>query len=199
MGYNAVDSWAGLVSYTGLLEESKQYGLKYEFYRDILKLTYIAELMRTNGINVDRKLAAELDSVTAEEKELLFNPPENIIVPFNPNSPKEAMEYFRENRLPVKDYTRIELENTIKKLAAKAKLDKDEYIISKDLSESEQWLIKAAQYKGLGKGLKGWFANRYFNNNDNYLHPRFITTGTQTGRWSCSGPNCMNFPTHKDD
>lgn len=202
-GYNAIDSWVGLVCFNRLLEEADKEGLTYQFYRDQLKLAYIAQKMRDNGVNVDRKLAEELDNATNEEKELLFNPPdkpgeETTVVPFNPKSSQEILEYFTDNKIKLKDTSKPAIQEYIKKLAYKAGLDYDEYLVSENLSEPEKWLVKLAIYKGLGKGFKGWFADKYFHS-DGLLHPRWNTVATQTGRWGCHGPNCMNMPGFKED
>ena len=194
-----MDSWVGLVSYIRLLEEAKEYGLTYQFYRDVLTLTDIAQQMKDNGINVDTDLAEKLDKVSDLEKEALFQTGGVFdIVPFAPRSHQEALEYFKTNKIPLKDYTKPELFSTVSKLAKKRKMSVEEYINWEDIPEVEKWLVKSAQYKGMGKGFKGWFDKKYFGA-DGYLHSRFITTGTQTGRWSSSSPNLQNMPGFKED
>ena len=198
-GYNAVDSWVGLVAFHRLLSEAEKYGLTYQFYRDVLTLTHIAQQMRNNGINVDRDLARDLDKVSDEEKQALFQTGGVFdVIPFSPTSQQEALEYFKANKIPLKNYTKPELFDMVKKLAKKHRMSEEEYINWEEIPEVEKWLVKAAQFKGMGKGFKGWFDQKYFGI-DGFLHPRSNTTGTQTGRWSHSSPNYANMPGFKED
>lgn len=199
-GYNAIDAYGGLVSFNKMKEECSE--KQWSLYRDVMTLSEIAQKMQDNGIRVDRELVKKLDNVTEEEKEKLFPFTENngkkIYEKFNPNSGTEALKYFKKNGIKLDSYTKTSIVTHLKKLAKKAGMDYDDYLTENDNPLIVKDLISAALFKGAGKGFKGWFGDRYFGS-DNLLHPRFITTGSCTGRWSGSKPNFQNIPSYNEE
>lgn len=199
-GYNAIDAYAGLKSFTRLKEQCTN--RQYSLYRDVMTLSEIAQKMQDNGIRVDRELVKKLDNVTEEEKEKLFpfieNSGKKLYDKFNPNSGTEAIKYFKKNGIKLESYTKTEIVNHLKKLAKKAGMDYDDYVTNNENPLIVKDLINAALFKGAGKGFKGWFGDRYFGS-DGFIHPRFITSGTCTGRWSSSKPNFTNIPSYNEE
>lgn len=199
-GYNAIDAYAGIESFEVLKKRTPDN--LWKLYREIMILSEIAQKMQDNGVNIDRDLVKKLDKVTDEEKLELFpyemEGKKKKFQYFNPGSPTEALAYFKKQKIKLASFNKTDLVNYIKKLAKKKNIDYDEYVIDKDLSDVEKLLVNSALYKGAGKGFKAWFADRYFGK-DGYLHPRFITTGTSSGRWSSSKPNFQNLPSYDED
>jgi len=66
-------------------------------------------------------------------------------------------------------------------------------IDAEDLPEPVEYLYRLDQYAHIGKDLSAWFSDEY-RGSDGLIHPRFIVTGTSTGRLASSGPNVQNIP-----
>ncbi len=134
---------------------------------------------------------------------------------FNPRSTKEITTYFDKAGIYLrnkqgkessdKDTVFKVLDKTIKTLNLPAKFN-PELVCLTDLDGEEfdfalvpdekrivfQTLVKLAQDKLAGKDLKSWFDAKYIDKQD-FIHPRFVLTGTSFGRLSSSNPNSQNI------
>lgn len=195
--YNGVDALSPDIVFPKLVEEMERKGIPGELYERVKSLTRLCYEMHKAGICVDITLARRLDAEFKKNKGRLFpnelsfisektgkklkNPRTLWASPFNPNSPKQILDYFSKEN--------VVLEDTSKESLGKA-LD---YVES---SDAAYWLDRLYQYKDEGKGLKAWFDDKYLSIKDGryYISPRLHVTGTSTGRFSSSSPNIQNIP-----
>lgn len=94
--------------------------------------------------------------------------------PFNPNASAQIQKFFG-----IGSATKEDIETLVESL--------------EEGSERRLWAERLFDYKDEGKGLKGWFGEKYVDSN-NLAHARFIPTGTATGRTSSADPNFQNIP-----
>lgn len=129
---------------------------------------------------------------------------------FSPNSPKQVLSYFNSCGIDIKgrggkaSTSKIDVQKALNRIVSKrgyefdskllAVVDKEGNDVYSTLSPLEQELANLLLYKCSGKGLKSWFDDRYIDEN-NLAHPRFIVTGTSTGRLASSNPNCFDSET----
>lgn len=217
--YCAVDAWAGLrIAQEAKLEFAKK-GISEPLYRDLKRLALYCDKMQQQGIKIDRELIAELEGKIKEKKDNLFPSEMKLatprskkekkcwLTPFNPNSPKQVAEWFKENGIELKakkgsptsrDTIRYSLEKELRRLKVPYEVDKKLGTLSITDEESilpdpVEYLYRLDQSKRAGKGMKAWFSDRYFDKEDQ-IHPRFNVCGTSTGRLSSSNPNFQNCP-----
>lgn len=217
--YCAVDSWAGLRIADKAREEMTKRNIPEKLYEDLKKLSIYCGDMQRRGVAIDRKWVEMLEKGIVEKKAELFPSEMKLATarskkekkvwstPFNPNSPKDIIKWFAENGLPLeakkgsptgKDTIRKTLERVLKKFRIPYDIDRKSGILEvmeteADIPEAVDYLVRLDRYKRAGKGLKSWFDAEYFGA-DGYIHPRFIVTGTATGRLASSGPNFQNIP-----
>jgi len=154
-----------------LKENPKLYDL---FKLEMRVLPIILEATR-KGIRIDEERASEIARTLQgevdwlEEFEVIPNVPEDDIDEFNPRSPTEMSRYFD---LPdaTEDTFREYVKNT-KDALAEAVMEMKKRM--KKQSSVEKQLLERIAYDGR-------------------IHPRFNQTGTETGRFSSSGPNLQN-------
>lgn len=217
--YCAVDSWAGLRIADKAREEMTKRNIPEKLYEDLKKLSIYCGDMQRRGVAIDREWVERLEKGIVEKKAELFPSEMKLATPrskkekkvwstpFNPNSPKDIIKWFAENGLPLeakkgsptgKDTIRKTLERALKKFRIPYDIDRKSGILEvveeeADIPEAVDYLLRLDRYKRAGKGLKSWFDDEYFGA-DGYIHPRFIVTGTATGRLASSGPNFQNIP-----
>lgn len=217
--YCAVDSWAGLRIADKAREEMTKRNIPEKLYEDLKKLSIYCGDMQRRGVAIDREWVERLEKGIVEKKAELFPSEMKLATPrskkekkvwntpFNPNSPKDIIKWFAENGLPLeakkgsptgKDTIRKTLELALKKFRIPYDIDRKSGILEvveaeADIPEAVDYLLRLDRYKRAGKGLKSWFDDEYFGA-DGYIHPRFIVTGTATGRLASSGPNFQNIP-----
>lgn len=139
-----------------------------------------------------------------------------VPLPFAPTAPQQAIRYFEDHGMSLRGKGgKVQADKaTVRKLLERKLREAGvDYEVSRfggvELVEGEvldklpievQWLFKLDCHKSTGKGLDSWFADDYFvdpqgRKTDGFLHPRFIVTGTVTGRLSSSRPNCFDAET----
>lgn len=202
-GYNAIDAWASLEASYRQEEEMGRLGIPHAFYRDCIELTDITVDMERNGLRVDREWVKTMDKRGRDFKDELF-PFEMIngkqeYTQFNPKSTQKIIAYCSEKGISLKDTTKNEIAKVMEKAAKKEgifgeniKALCDSLEQAPEISDNLDTLYRLYQYKNAGKGVKSWFDDKYYGK-DGRIHPRFITTGTCTGRLSSSKPNFTNL------
>lgn len=201
--YCAVDAWASLEASYKQDKEMARLGVPQAFYRDCIELTEICVDMETAGLRIDREWVKVMDKRGSEFKVHLFpfetvnNKP--VYNQFNPKSSQHILKYCTEKGISLKDTTKDEIAKVLEKAAKKEgifgeniKVLCDQLEQAPELSENLDTLYRLYQYKNAGKGVKSWFDEKYYGK-DGRIHPRFITTGTCTGRLSSSKPNFTNI------
>lgn len=200
-GYCAIDSWGGLSSFHALKLDTEKKKIPWSLYRELMELSEICIQMEDYGIQVDRAYVAEMEKAFEAKKAELF--PFEVINGkpvyglFNPKSPAQVADYFRRHNVTLESTEKDQVLKVLEKeaKARKLRLEKEdgEYLFLGDVPEEMTALLRLYQFKAAGKGLKSWFDDRYVGRNG-LIHPRFISTGTSTGRLSSSRPNFQNIP-----
>lgn len=155
----------------------------------ILTLDTLALKMRLRGVPVDQNvMACNMMDVEPEIARLEGSFYEQWNA--NPRSPKQLAELF---------YDRLRLPSSPKR---KGKSDRStdektvEWLKAQSLPEVQEAMVNdLLTFRGLDK-LRSTFIQGWFDciEEDGRLHPPWNTTGTDTGRWSCSKPNVQNPP-----
>lgn len=197
LGYNGVDTVAPDVALPRLKEEMKAKGIPERLYENLKKLTLMCHAMSEKGIKVDRELVHRLEAEFDAKKSTIFPSREQYRIgkkgqtlktkelvwesPFNPRSSEQVLEYFLCKGITLASTEKDEIQGAIGRLGKDAD------------PEAVRWLNSLYDYKDAGKGLKAWTSERYFDK-WGFCHPRFIVTGTSTGRLSSANPNFQNVP-----
>lgn len=198
-GYCAIDAWAGLMVWLHNLETLKRFNFPIKVgLDDMHELAHICNEMKVRGVAIDWDRVAALAAEMETHKDGIFEytldaKGEKQFKAFNPNSPKQILEWFKQHG--------IVLENTDKKTVFR-ELEKVASRYSMELSEFREYqgplpiehehLLNLAEYKESGKGVDAWFGPRY-RGADGLIHPRFILTGTSSSRLASSKPNFQNI------
>ena len=128
------------------------------------RLARLAVLMREQGVDIDLRAVRRYHKEWQGNKQLLKDD-----FPFNPNSPKQVIEFFAEEGITLRDTKEV----TVKRQADRHPL-----------------MEQLADYKELGvKPITTWFPL-----GKSKVHPTFNVTGTDVARFSSSEPNFQNIP-----
>lgn len=188
--YNALDSASVALALPKVMQQARLRGVDrlYPMHRDLAwELAGIQEA----GIRIDvpfvyprakHRLGSEhgasLDETFRNEKDRI-----KAELPFNPQSPKAIVEYFKVLKLP--DAQEETIRETVEELNGQAPAE----------------LVALLAYKELGNGCDRWYLPQYrddkgwvqgYLDDNGYIHPR---TGffTSSGRLMQSGPNMQNI------
>lgn len=217
--YCAVDSWAGLVSDYSLEERMTELQIPWSYYEFKARLTEYCHKMTLKGVLVDTEVIKILEETIQSTQFALFpftlsNVSEKTGKtlkktcrvwegPFNPNSPKAALAWFLANGIELQDHGKPSkskhvilkaLEKRLKSYGLEFDPKSNSLLgdYSGELPEPLDMLLRVVQKSYAGKNLSSWFDNKYITNDES--HPRFIVTGTSTGRLASSKPNYQNIP-----
>jgi hypothetical protein len=224
-GYNAVDSWAGGQIFYRSVESMGRKGIPFQFYRELLELSELCDLMQTQGILVDRKYVRDISKKMEEGKSALFpftrhGSKDIYDGPFNPKSSKQIIEYFWKHRIELTATDKDTIDTTLERECRKNKIplgtkqgkydalsekyglymwssEKECQVTSSDDNDTLLHLFRLYLFKNSGKGVDSWFDDKYLDFN-NRLHPRYSVTGTCTGRLSSGSPNFQNVAKHSE-
>lgn len=200
-GYNGTDAAASLHIIQSCFADMRRKNIPHSLYRELMELGDICERMQQQGIKVDVNWANSLDNRLAETKARLY--PEDTR-PYNPRSDKQIIEYFSGLGLTLDKTDKKTIETVLDKACSRHGVDSlvlnslfddndvPEYLnaISK-YPQHIQELHKLRSYKDRGSGVDKWFGDKYLDKH-NLVHPRWLITGTCTGRLASSKPNFQN-------
>lgn len=210
--YNGVDAWAVDDALPRLRAEMHRKHIPEGLYDRTKEHTEYCRVMQIAGVKVDMVLVAALEKEFDEHKRVLFptkqvarlcgtcsrmgvdkrpckrckdarriiqdggigllRHDEEYDAPFAPTSPKQIAEYFG-----IGSTTKDDIEQLLESLSG----------------VKREWGERLFDFKDEGKGLKGWFGEKYVDK-DSIAHSRFIPTGASTGRTSSADPNFQNIP-----
>jgi DNA polymerase I-like protein with 3'-5' exonuclease and polymerase domains len=217
--YCGVDSWVGRHANKVYKEQMKQWQVPEQLYRELLEISYVAEEMQQKGIYVNREYVKGLEEGFKPEqlakmdtsklsatdlsklvrgfeglKDDLFPQEDNQFEHFNPKSSEQVIAWFQGRGITLESNDRKDVHKALEKTAERYGFPRLEDLgAAEELPLQLDMLYRLDQYKAAGKGLKPWFADKYFGLDGN-VHARFIVTGTSTGRLSSSRPNFQNIP-----
>lgn len=195
-GYNGVDALAVDIAYPRLLEDTKEKKIPRELITHLYKLSLALYNIQKQGVRVDVDYINNLEKQLEDNKQSIFPcrweakvgkkgqelKSKELVwdAPFNPRSPKQVMEWFKERGVLLDSTEKDDVEKAIRRYAEATD------------GETLQWLEKLEEYKSEGKSLKAWFDGRHIHNG--FMYPRFSCTSTSTGRLSSFHPNFQNIP-----
>ncbi len=199
-GYCAIDAYGGLLGDRKSRLDLRGYSIPESSISFIHELAELSKEMSDLGVCVDREYVKELDAGMGEEQKKLFPEEGEEDFIFNPRSPKAILDWGRENKVFFPGTDKDNVQTILEKVAAdngfigeKFEEIREQLDAAENLDPVLSTIYRLYNYKVLGKGTDSWFHSRYFGP-DGLLHPRFVVTGTSTGRFSSSRPNYQNIP-----
>lgn len=198
LGYCAVDAAASLEINYRQKDDMARWKVPEKLYLELKELTHIAQQMQDRGVKVNIPYVKEMEAKAGKYKAELFPPGGD----FNPRAPEQVVKWFRSQGLEIGGNDKKSIRKALEKTAVKygfstygpdGKFTLDEIEAQDTLPKELDALYRLHEFKGAGKGLDSWFGKKYLDP-DSYIHPRFITIGASTSRWSSSRPNFTNIP-----
>lgn len=192
--YCAMDAWAGLA-----VEKELSGKVSESLLNELHELAELCQMITEQGVKVDLSFAKDFEKKTQELKDSLFpyalERKTKIYKEFNPQSSEQTIEWFRNRGVILNGADKKAVR---KALEAEAKRRGFENIAALEreqepLPEVLDALYRLWQYKNAGKGTEAWFNPKHVDS-EGFIHPRFIVTGTSTGRLASSKPNFQNIP-----
>src|SRR4029077_4928273 len=191
-GYNALDSLGPVLAIPGLQRQARLRGVD-KLYSLHSQLAYALACIQEAGVRIDvpfvysrdkHPLGSD-DGQSLDEKFRKAKGEIEVLLPFNPRSPKAVSSFFAEKhdiRLP--DAQEKTIADMVEELGESAPED----------------LCNLLSFKELCNGVNRWFEPQYRNQNgwiegyldlNGYIHPRTILLTSST-RLAQSGPNMQN-------
>lgn len=201
--YCAIDSWAGIEGHYVMQEEMKQMGVPHHFYRELMELSEVCDQMERQGLRINIPYIEKLNVEMEEAKDKIFEYEEvgknRYYKEFNPRSSDQIITWFKARGENYKTTDIKYIQKVLEKKGADGEHGElaqylqylDENFERQD--EVTRNLYKLYNYKKSGKGSDAWFDEKYRERD--FIHPRFIVTGTSSGRLASSRPNFQNIPT----
>ncbi len=201
-GYNGVDAWVGVEGHYVLQAEMNRMKVPYQFYRELMEIAEICDKMERRGIRVNLDYIDILRKDMEDAKDAIFSYTENgtkrYYDTFNPRSSQQVIEWFGQRGLSLATADIKYVQKILEKRAAKAEIgDLKDFVEHVETNphlydEVTKELNKLYVFKSSGKGPDAWFDEKYRVHD--FVHPRFVDTGTSSGRLSSSRPNFQNIP-----
>jgi hypothetical protein len=194
--YCAMDAWGGLQIFKENRRKLLNRGFNWSRYTERMRLANMLQKRQDLGIRIDIPYRDSLMVAGDEAKMSLFPKDETgKPQPFNPRSAPQVLEYFAKHGIRLASNSKPDVLKSLEKEAARRgftldDLEAEEGVVSEELLA----LNRLAVFKGAGKGIEAWFADKYLDK-AGFIHPRFITTGSSMGRLSSAKPNCFSGDT----
>lgn len=178
-GYNGTDSLAPVLALPALKRTAMLRGVDrlYPMHKELMSA--LAE-MRDYGVKIDVPYVAALRREFEEEKEAIAKE-----LPFNPDSPKQVMDYFKGKEITLENAQEDTIRETVEDIG----------------DEAHPHLIALLDYKEIGNGPDRWFKPRYrdpktgwwkgFMDEEGFVHPN-QSPFTSSSRLACANPNFHN-------
>ncbi len=178
-------------------------GVPHHFYRELMELSEICDLMERQGLRINIPYINELDIQMEEAKDKIFEyetvGKNKVYHEFNPRSADQIIEWFKARGQSFKTTDIKYLQKVLEKKGQQLEYGElGQYceFLEENLDRQDEVtrnLYKLYTFKKSGKGTDAWFGEKY--RDGNFIHPRFIVTGTSSGRLASSRPNFTNIPT----
>lgn len=174
-----------------IVEEISKRNMSFVFEEIEKPLMPIVEKMEKKGIAVDAKVLKELSKeyhqkLNALEKEIYKMAGEE----FNINSPKQMAEIL---------FVKMELKYQGMRKTSTGAYSTKEDVLQK-LVDTHPIIDLILEYRELAKLLSTYIDKiPEMIEKDGRLHPKFVQTGTTTGRMSSQDPNIQNIPIKTDN
>lgn len=199
MEYCAVDTWAGLKCHQFYQARLSENPKRQTLYRELLELTDLCWQMERQGVKINTEYVKIMDADADLRKEALF--PFEVVgkkkqyAEFNPRATPQVVEWFQAHGIRLNSNNKGDVRKVLERELGLAGFNslKEMEDSEDDLPSALDALYRLDQFKSEGKGLDSWFGPKYVDR-FGYVHPRFVTVGTSTGRLSSAGPNFQNVP-----
>ncbi len=201
-GYCGVDAWASVAAVKEHRKQMREFGVPEQLYRELIELSSICDKMEQQGLRIDIPYIEKLNKEMEENKDKIFQyetfGKNKVYTEFNPRSSDQIIEWFKGAGIPLKTTDIKYISKILEKRGNKEGFGElKEYVeyldgCEENLSSPIRELYKLYQFKSAGKGTDAWYSEKY--RTEDFIHPRFIVTGTSTGRLASSRPNGANIP-----
>ena len=192
--YNALDCSRTFLLYDKLIARLAQTPVGWETFQQYMRMNEnIAMGMKSKGIRVNKpavmahrqKLGARLLKEEAAIKELAT---ELGMPDYNPMSyPQRQEMFFEKLHVTPSQFNRETGKPSLNEKALHDVITGDNIPLAKSMATRELARRKYKKLIDFTTGIK----------DTTRVHPNWLVSGARTGRWSSSGPNCMQIPQPK--
>lgn len=177
--YNGLDALGPLLVLPGLEADCRRKNV-LGLYDLHARTAEVLDAINRIGVAVDVEYVRKVRKRWQERTDVL-----GAELPFNPNSPKQVIAYFKERGVALSDCQRPTI------------------IAAAEEHPRNRVLQRLSEYKMLGDGIDRWFAPQALDETTGYytgyvtpqgrVHP-WLGFYTSSSRLMCSGPNLQNVP-----